>query len=74
MNNEFARFGTVIYCRMFRPNQSKLGAEPGCVFIEFANAEAADNAKLRMSGKKYDGKEIKIISVSDRVFQEEFRV
>jgi len=48
MNDQFTRFGTVIYCRMVRPSEAKMGAEAGCVLIEFANPECADQAKLRM--------------------------
>lgn len=74
MMNEFSKFGVVNYCRMVRPADAKLGAEPGCVLIEFTHHDDAENAKLNMFNKKYDGKDIKIIDVPDSVFQEELKI
>ena len=74
MLNEFSKFGVVGYCRMVRPSESKLGAEPGCVIIEFTHHDDAENAKLNMFNKKYDGKDIKIIDVPDSVFQEDLKL
>jgi len=74
MQEEFEQFGPVSYCRIVRPGESGLGAEAGSVFIEFDTPEQAESAKVQMAGKKYDGKDIKIIEVPDEVFNLELKV
>lgn len=74
MKTEFQTFGSIAYCKMIRPYQAKIGAEPGCVLIEFTSPEAAETAKIRMAGKKFDKKDIKIVEVPDDVFINELKV
>lgn len=74
MKHEFEGFGTVKYCRITKYSQVRLGAEIGSVFIEFATPESAENARLRMSKKKFDGKNIRIIEVPDEVFEKELKL
>lgn len=74
MRTEFETFGSVKYCKIVRNSQAKLGAEIGCVFIEFSTPESAESARLRMSKKKFDGKNIRIIEVPDEVFEKELKV
>ena len=74
MKNEFESFGQVKYCKIVRNSQNKLGAEAGSVFIEYVNPDHAEQARLRMSKKKFDGKNIRIIEVPDEVFEKELRI
>jgi RNA recognition motif. (a.k.a. RRM, RBD, or RNP domain) len=73
MKGEFESFGSVKYCRIVKHSQNKLGAEVGSVFIEFSTPESAENARLRMSKKKFDGKNIRIIEVPDDLFEKELK-
>ena len=74
MKMEFEGYGAVKYCKITRNSQVKLGAEVGSVFIEYATPESAENARLRMSKKKFDGKNIRIIEVPDDVFEKELKI
>lgn len=74
MKNEFESYGSIKYCKIVRNSQAKLGAEPGSVFIEFANPDHAELARLRMGKKKFDGKGIRIIEVPDELFEKELRI
>jgi RNA recognition motif-containing protein len=74
MKNEFEGYGNVRYCKIVRNSQVKLGAEAGSVFIEFNNPDHAEQARLRMGKKKFDGKNIRIIEVPDEVFEKELKI
>mmetsp|Transcript_32017 Transcript_32017/g.31719 ORF Transcript_32017/g.31719 Transcript_32017/m.31719 type:complete len:308 (+) Transcript_32017:230-1153(+) len=70
MKAEFETYGTVNYCVMVRPYKAKMGAEAGCVLIEFATPESAETARIKMIGKKFDKKDIRILEVPDDVFND----
>lgn len=74
MKNEFEGYGPIKYCRIVKGSQTRLGAEAGSVFIEFVNSDNAETARLRMSKKKFDGKNIRIIEVPDDLFEKELKL
>ena len=74
MKNEFESYGSIRYCKIVKHSNIRLGAEIGSVFIEFSTPESAENARLRMSKKKFDGKNIRIIEVPDDVFEKELKI
>ena len=74
MRSEFETYGSVKYCKIVKNHQNKLGAEVGSVFIEFSSPENAESARLRMSKKKFDGKNIRIIEVPDSLFEKELKL
>jgi hypothetical protein len=71
MHQEFNKIAPVTYCKFIRPDDVRLGAECGAIFLEFADANAARTAKMAMTGKRYDNRDILMIEVPEEVFYKE---
>ena len=73
MHDEFRKYGHILYCRMTKPSKAHFGAEPGSVFIQYSTEDMAETARLRMRGKKFDDKEIRVMPVPEDVFDKDLR-
>ena len=51
---------------------SKLGAEVGSIFVEFANIKNAQAGIKKVKGRIYDGHEIKTVFISDTLYYNYF--
>lgn len=53
----------MIYAQIVTPKRTGFGAYLGDIFIELVNSKEAMNLLENFKGKKYEGKEIKVVCV-----------
>lgn len=58
MECEFSKIPHLKRIKIVRNGEERLGAEVGCVFVEFRDKRSAEMGLKLMKGRVYDGKEI----------------
>ena len=71
MEDEFCKIPHLKRIRIVRNGEERLGAEVGSVFVEFRDRKSAELALKKIKGRIYDGREIKVTFVDDKVFYSE---
>ena len=74
MEEELTRIGNLERLKIIRNGEERIGCEVGSVFVEFRERKSAENAVRTISGRVYDGNEIKIIYVDEDLYYTELRM
>jgi arginyl-tRNA--protein-N-Asp/Glu arginylyltransferase len=70
--SEFKKFGTILDAFIIKADKASIGAEPGAVFIMYAEKEHAEGAMREMTGKKFNSRELKLIFLNEETFNKHF--
>lgn len=65
MEAEFVKIPHLKRIKVVRNGEERLGAEVGCVFVEFRDKKSAEIGLKIMKGRIYDGREIKVCYVDE---------
>jgi hypothetical protein len=65
MEAEFAKIPHLKRIKVVRNGEEKLGAEVGCVFVEFRDKKSSELGLKMIKGRIYDGREIKCCYVDE---------
>lgn len=68
MEDEFIKIPHLKRIKIIRNGEEKLGAEAGSVFVEFRDKKSAEIALKKMKGRIYDGREIKVTFVDEKLY------
>jgi RNA recognition motif-containing protein len=71
MEGEFSKVPHLKRVKVVRHGEEKLGAEVGCVFVEFRDKKSAELGLKMMKGRIYDGREIKVNFVDEKLYYSE---
>ena len=71
MKDEFSKFGDIVSSMIIKPKHEKLGAECGCVFIEFRDVKTAEMVLKQIKHKRYEGREIKVAYIQEDVYKKQ---
>lgn len=71
MEDEFCKIPHLKRIRIVRNGEERLGAEVGSVFVEFRDRKSAELALKKIKGRIYDGREIKVTFVDDKLYYSE---
>lgn len=74
MREEFDKYGKLNETIIVRPKMRKIGAEIGCVFVEFDQVNQAEFCMKNMKGRRYDGREIKCAFIDEDVYFKELQI
>lgn len=74
MEDEFAKIPHLKRIKIIRKEEEKLGAEVGCVFVEFRDKKSAEAALKKIKGRIYDGREIKACFVEEKLYYQDLYV
>lgn len=70
MEDELEKIPHFKRVKVIRNGEDRLGAEVGSVFAEFRDKRSAEMALKKMKGRIYDGREIHVCYVDERVVPE----
>lgn len=73
IGEEFDKHGKIKETFMVRAHQAAIGAESGCIFMEFCELEGAQSAMNAMMGRKFDNNELKMIYIDEEVYTKNFK-
>lgn len=68
---EFSKIPHLQRVKVIRNGEEKLGAEVGCVFVEFRDKKSAEMGIKAMKGRIYDGREIHVTFVDEQLYYKE---
>jgi hypothetical protein len=71
MDDEFCKMPHFKKIRIVRNGEERLGAEVGSVFVEFRDKKSADLGLKKIKGRIYDGREIKVTFVDEKLYYNE---
>lgn len=71
MEDEFSKVPHLKRIRIVRNGEDRLGAEVGCVFVEFRDKKSAELALKKIKGRIYDGREIKVTYIDEKLYYSE---
>ena len=71
MEDEFCKIPHLKRIRIVRNGEERLGAEVGSVCVEFRDRKSAELALKKIKGRIYDGREIKVTFVDDKLYYSE---
>lgn len=74
MEEEMLRFGQPKRIQVIRNGDQKIGSEVGSVFVEFETDKEGIDAKEGLKGRIYDGREIKVIFIDEKLFKTELKL
>jgi RNA recognition motif-containing protein len=74
MEDEFAKIPHLKRIKIVRNGEERLGAEVGCVFVEFRDKRSAEAALKKIKGRIYDGREIKVSYVEEKLYFKELYI
>ena len=74
MEDEFARIPHLKRIKIVRNGEERLGAEVGSVFVEFRDKRSAEAALKKIRGRIYDGREIKVSYVEEKLYFKELYI
>lgn len=68
MEAEFSKVPHLKRIKIIRNNEERLGAETGCVFVEFRDKRSAEQGLNLLKGRVYDGRDIKCCYVDENLY------
>jgi hypothetical protein len=71
MEEEFGKIPHLKRIKIVRNGEERLGAEVGSVFVEFRDKRSAECALKKMRGRIYDGREIQVSYLEERLYYKE---
>lgn len=71
MDDEFVKVPHLKRIKIVRNGEEKLGAEVGCVFVEFRDKKSAELALKKIKGRIYDGREIQATYIDEKLYYKE---
>ncbi|TNV79878.1 hypothetical protein FGO68_gene15484 [Halteria grandinella] len=71
MEEEFGKIPHLKRIKIIRNGEERLGAEVGCVFVEFRDKRSAECALKKMKGRIYDGREIQVTYIDEKLYYKE---
>lgn len=71
MEDEFAKIPHLKRIKIVRNGEERLGAEVGSVFVEFRDKKSAELALKKIKGRIYDGREIQVCFVDEKLYYRE---
>ena len=74
MEDEFSKVPHLKRIKVIRNGEERLGAEVGSVFVEFRDKKSAEVALKKMKGRIYDGRDIKVSYIEEKLYYKELNV
>lgn len=74
MEGEFTRIPHLKRIKIIRNGEEKLGAEVGSVFVEFRDKKSAEIGLKLLKGRIYDGREIMVNYIDEKLYYDELIV
>lgn len=71
MEDEFLKIPHLKRIKIIRNGEERLGAEVGSVFVEFRDKKSAEIALKKIKGRIYDGREIKVTYIDEKLYYAE---
>lgn len=68
MEAEFSKIPHLKRVKVIRNGEERLGAEVGCVFVEFRDKKSAELGIKAMKGRIYDGREINVTFIDEQLY------
>lgn len=74
MEAEFSKIPHLKRVKVVRKGEELLGAEVGAVFVEFRDKKSAELGLKMMRGRIYDGREIMVKFVDEKLYYSELNI
>ena len=74
MEEQFKKIPHLKRIKIVRNGKERLGAEVGCVFVEFRDTKSAEVGLKLMKGRVYDGMDIKCCFVEEKLYYSELYI